>query len=103
MAKTLLQILMTGRSKKMNTRVMDSNFKYYLAYSEEKGYLPILYGYADIEERDNAYLNYLVTGEIEILDLMSGNFTLIKPVLLGKLDLIDGKWVIREQKNNLVH
>jgi putative sterol carrier protein len=86
----------------MNTRVMDSNFKYYLAFSEEKGYLPTLYGYEDVEERDNAYLNYLVTGEIEILDIMSGNFKLIQPILLGKLDLIDGNWVVREQQN-VVH
>jgi hypothetical protein len=102
MEMILLQILMTGRLRKMNTRVMSSNFKYYLAYSEEKGYLPVLYGYSDKDERDDAYANYLVTGEVEILDLMSGNFTLIKPILLGKLDLIDGNWIMKEQQS-IIH
>lgn len=84
-----------------NIRELPSKFKYYLAYAEENGQLPTLYGYEDMADRDNAYKNYLVTGELEIFDILYGTFRTLQPTLMGKVDLVTGNWLFTDTQTPL--
>lgn len=84
-----------------NIRELPSKFRYYLAYAEENGQLPTLYGYEEQADRDGAYENFLVTGELEIFDILYGTFRMFKPMLMGKVDLINGNWLFTDNSTPL--
>ena len=79
-----------------NIRELPSKYRFYLAYAEENGQLPTLYGYTEQSDRDGAYSNFLVTGELEIFDVLYGTFRTFRPVLMGKVDLTDGNWLFTD-------
>lgn len=82
-------------------RELPSKYRFYLAYAEEQGHLPTLYGYTEQSDRDAAYSNFLITGELEIFDVLYGTFRKFNPVLMGKVDLTDGTWLFIDSHSPL--
>lgn len=76
----------------------ESRYRYFLVFMEDDDKMPQLYGFSSQESRDDTFDMFLLDGFIELNDPITGASREIHPILVARMDLIDGKWYYIDKK-----